>query len=53
MMFGDTFTMDEFSTKQGQLFYSFPIYEEENGLITMEELKERLLPHIRGGEGKN
>lgn len=33
MMFGDTFTMDEFSTKQGQLFYSFPIYEEEKAKI--------------------
>ena len=33
IMFGDIFTMDEFSTKQGQLFYSFPIYEEEKAKI--------------------
>lgn len=33
MMFGDTSTMKEFSTKQSFLFYSFPIYEEEKEKI--------------------
>ena len=33
MMFGDTSTMEEFSTKQGFLFYSFPLCEEEREKI--------------------
>lgn len=33
MMFGDTSTMKEFSTKQGFLFYSFPLREEEKEKI--------------------
>ena len=33
MMFEDTSTMKEFSTKQGFLFYSFPLCEEEKAKI--------------------
>lgn len=33
MMFEDTSTMEEFSTKQGFLFYSFPMHEEEKDKI--------------------
>lgn len=33
MMFGDTSTKEEFSTKQGFLFYSFPLCEEEKEKI--------------------
>ena len=39
MMFEDTSTMEEFSTKQGFLFYSFPMHGEEkekiNGFLSL------------------
>ena len=39
MMFEDTSTMEDFSTKQGFLFYSFPLCEEEkekiDGFLTL------------------
>ena len=39
MMFEDTSTMEEFSTKQGLLFYSFPMHREEkekiNGFLSL------------------
>lgn len=38
MMFEDTSIMEEFSTKQGFLFYSFPLYEEEKEKNSMIQL---------------
>lgn len=53
MMFEDTSTMEEFSTKQGLLFYSFPMHREENGLPASVDAYYQFLPHAQGREGEN
>ena len=58
MMFGDTFTMDEFSTKQELLFYSFPLQAEEQNkidgilaLLDRSGIAELIRQHSKKGEG--
>ena len=58
MMFGDTSTMEEFSTKQGFLFYSFPLYEEEKtkidgilSLLDQSGIEELIREKARKGKG--
>ena len=58
MMFGDTSTMEEFSTKQGFLFYSFPLYEEEKtkidwilSLLDQSGIEELIREKARKGNG--
>ena len=58
MMFEDTSTMKEFSTKQGFLFYSFPLYEEEkakiDGILSLLDrsgIEELIREKARKGNG--
>ena len=58
MVFGDTSTMEEFSTKQGFLFYSFPLYEEEKekidgflALLDRSGVEELIRKRARRGKG--
>ena len=58
MMFGDTSTMREFSTKQGFLFYSFPLCEEEKtkidgilSLLDQSGIEELIREKARKGKG--